>query len=135
MEEFFADAFYWIALANPADQWHKRAKRFDEENSTVPLLTTEEVLTEFLNYFAKSGEHRRKIVGTMCEQILAHPNINVLPQTPETFLRGFALYRQRNDKGYSLTDCISMSLLLERNIKKVLTHDDHFTQEGFTVLL
>jgi predicted nucleic acid-binding protein len=135
MEEFFADAFFWIALANPADQWHKAAKRFDEENSSVFLLTTEEVLTEFLNYFAKSGEHRRRIVGAMCQQILAHPNINVIPQTRETFLRGLALYLQRNDKGYSLTDCISMSLLFERKIEKVLTHDEHFAQEGFTVLL
>jgi predicted nucleic acid-binding protein len=71
----------------------------------------------------------------MCEQILDHPNIGVIPQTHESFLRGLALYRQREDKGYSLTDCISMSWLLERGIQKVLTHDNHFTQEGFTVLL
>ncbi len=91
MEEIFADAFYWIALANPADQWHKTAKQFDEENPTVLLSTTEEVLTEFLNYFAELGEHRRKIVGAMCEQILDHPNIDVIPQMHESFLRGLAL--------------------------------------------
>lgn len=135
MEEIFADAFYWIALANPADQWHTAAKQFNEENPSVLLITTEEVLTEFLNYFAESGERRRRIVGAMCEQVLTHPNITVILQTHESFSQGLDLYRQRDDKGYSLTDCISMSLMREREIQKVLTHDNHFTQEGFTILL
>jgi predicted nucleic acid-binding protein len=35
----------------------------------------------------------------------------------------------------SLTDCISMHAMRERNVSDILTHDDHFPQEGFTVLL
>ncbi len=93
MDEIFADAFYWIALANPADQWHAAAKKFDEDNPDAVLVTTEEVLTEFLNYFAGSGERRRKIVGAMCEQILVHPNITVIAQTHGSFMRGLHLYR------------------------------------------
>jgi uncharacterized protein len=135
MKEVFADAFYWIALANPADQWHKAAKQFNEENPETLLLTTEEVLTEFLNYFAESGKSRRRIVGAMCEQVLVHPNITVVPQTHESFLQGLDLFRRREDKGYSLTDCISMAMMLERGIQEVLTHDSHFKQEGFTILL
>jgi predicted nucleic acid-binding protein len=134
MEEAFADAFYWIALANPTDQWHKAAKRFNSEEPETLLLTTEEVLVEFLNYYAKSGERRRQSVGSMCEQVLIHPNITVIPQTHESFLEGFDLYRKRADKGYSLTDCISMSIMAKRGIENVLTHDVHFQQEGFTIL-
>ena len=135
MEEIFADAFYWIALANPADQWHEAAKRFDEDNPDALLVTTEEILTEFLNYYAEAGARRRRIVGAMCEQVLTHPNITVIPQSHESFLQGLELYRQREDKGYSLTDCISMTLMRERDIQEVLTHDNHFKQEGFTILL
>ena len=135
MEEIFADAFYWIALANPADQWHEAAKRFDEDNPDALLVTTEEILTEFLNYYAEAGARRRRIVGAMCEQVLTHPNITVIPQSHESFLQGLELYRQREDKGYSLTDCISMMLMHEREIQEVLTHDNHFKQEGFTILL
>ena len=135
MNEIFADAFYWIALANPADQWHDAAKRFDEDNADALLVTTEEVLTEFLNYYAEAGTRRRKIVGAMCEQVLAHPNITVFPQSHESFSQGLALFRQREDKGYSLTHCISMTLMRERGIQEVLTHDNHFKQEGFTILL
>jgi predicted nucleic acid-binding protein len=42
--------------------------------------------------------------------------------------------RQRSDKGYSLTDCISMIIMRQMGIAEVLTHDKHFTQEGFSIL-
>jgi predicted nucleic acid-binding protein len=135
MIKVFADAFYWIALANPADQWHTAAQRFDVENPAARLVTTEEVLTEFLNYYAEAGTRRRRIVGAMCEQVLLHPNIFVVPQSSASFSQGLQLYRQRDDKGYSLTDCISMTAMREREIRQVLTHDQHFKQEGFTILL
>ena len=44
-----------------------------------------------------------------------------------------SLYEQRLDKGYSLTDCISMNVMKQLNITEVLSHDKHFTQEGFTI--
>ncbi len=46
-----------------------------------------------------------------------------------------SLYESRLDKGYSLTDCISMTVMRERNISDVLTHDNHFRQEGFKILI
>lgn len=134
MDEIFADAFYWIALANPADQWHDAVKQFDENNSNALLITTEEILTEFLNFYAAAGNHRRRVVGTMCEQILLHPNIVVVSQSHESFSQGLNLYRQREDKGYSLTDCISMVVCQQREIQAVLTNDHHFEQESFTIL-
>ncbi len=134
MNEVFADAFYWIALSNPADQWHTAVKQFDEANPDAALVTTEEVLTEFLNFYAEAGKHRRRIVSAMCEQVLLHPNITVVSQSHEYFLQGFELYRQREDKEYSLTDCISMVVCRERNIQEILTNDHHFEQEGFTIL-
>ena len=59
----------------------------------------------------------------------------VRPQSHQTFLDGLALYKRRPDKGYSLTDCISMEALREEGITEILTHDNHFTQEGFVILL
>jgi len=59
----------------------------------------------------------------------------VRPQTQESFLRGFALYKARSDKRYSLTNCISMHSMRNEGITEILTHDDHFRQEGFTVML
>ena len=38
-------------------------------------------------------------------------------------------------RDYSLTDCISMEAMRQEGISEILTHDSHFTQEGFTIVL
>ena len=135
MGEIFADSFYWIAMANPSDQWHKAAREFSRANEEATLITTDEILVEFLNFFAESGEHMRCVVAQMCQQLMIHPNVVVLPQTRTSFLEGLGLYEKRLDKGYSLTDCVSICAMRQSKVKDVLTHDHHFAQEGFTVLL
>jgi predicted nucleic acid-binding protein len=62
-------------------------------------------------------------------------NVTVLPQSRDGFLTGLNLYAARPDKEYSLTDCISMETMRQEGITDILTHDNHFTQEGFTILL
>jgi uncharacterized protein len=66
--------------------------------------------------------------------ILQNDYVEVIQQNHETFLAGLELYRQRFDKEYSLTDCISMQTMKRLKIFEILTHDRHFTQEGFTIL-
>jgi predicted nucleic acid-binding protein len=133
--EVFADTFYWIALLNPADKWHQDAKTISQARPEYSLLTTEAVLVEMLNYFSASGEGMRRAAAELCDQTMTHANTLVLPQTREVFVRGVDLYKARPDKGYSLTDCVSMVEMRVRNIVDVLTHDRHFTQEGFNLLL
>jgi predicted nucleic acid-binding protein len=58
----------------------------------------------------------------------------MLPHDQDTFLAGLDLYRKRSDKGYSLTDCVSMSAMRQEGISDVLTNDTHFVQEGFRAL-
>ena len=48
MRKVFADTFYWLALANSRDQWHEEAKRLSANLRETALITTEEVLIEFL---------------------------------------------------------------------------------------
>jgi hypothetical protein len=61
--------------------------------------------------------------------------VQIVPQTSTSFLSGLSLYRARLDKGYSLTDCISMQTMRQEGIADVLTNDVHFEQEGFRALL
>ena len=77
----------------------------------------------------------RQISAAYLDDILADPEIVVRPQSHQSFLSGFALFKARPDKGYSLTDAISMEAMREEGLTEVLTHDGHFTQEGFTILL
>jgi predicted nucleic acid-binding protein len=132
--EVFADTFYWIALLNPTDKWHQAAKAFSQTNPDVTLVTTDAVLMELLNYFAEAGDQMRRAAAALCDQTMAHSNTVVLAQMRQTFTGGLELYKARPDKGYSLTDCISMIEMRGRQIRDVLTHDRHFAQEGFNLL-
>lgn len=134
MTSVFADTFYWYGLANRRDQWHTVVLQARASLGDRPLVTTDEVLTEFLA--AMSGDIFLRAAGSLLvKAILIDPTITVLPQTHETFLAGLELYNSRPDKGYSLTDCISMNACHAEGIIEVLTNDHHFTQEGFTILI
>ena len=129
MSDVFGDTFYWIALTDPLDAAHGSASGF-----TGNIVTTEEVLAEYLNFFCASPEHLRRKVAIGVEAILAYPGIRVIPQSHESFRAGLDLYQARPDKGYSLTDCISMQTMRQEGLTEALTNDRHFEQEGFRAL-
>ena len=128
MKAAFADTFYWIALTNPLDAAHSHAQTFRND-----LVTTDEVLTEYLNYFSGSAHLRHK-ASLIVEAAFQDPTIRLIPQSHDSFRVGFALYRARSDKAYSLTDCISMEVMRREALTDVLTNDRHFEQEGFRAL-
>ena len=76
---------------------------------------------------------RRKAV-TRAQRILDDLDVRVVPRSRETLLSGMALYSARPDKGYSLTDCVSMQTMRREGLSRVLTNDRHFEQEGFRAL-
>jgi len=56
MTALFADTFYWIALADSTDSSHQRALSLTEELAGSRIVTTDEVLTEYLTFFAAAPE-------------------------------------------------------------------------------
>jgi predicted nucleic acid-binding protein len=131
----FVDTSYWIARIDPRDQWHVRAREIGSSLADTRLLTTDAVLVELLNFFSAYGSEMRRAAALITRRILADPSLEVVAQSRETFLAGVELYEARLDKGYSLTDCISMRVMRERGLADVLTDDHHFAQEGFVILL
>lgn len=135
MREVFADTSYWIALNDPVDRWHLRARHATDGLGSVLLITTEAVLIEFLNFFAEAGAHRRREAVRAVAQIRASLQVRVIPPGAYPMLAdGIVFYSTREDKGYSLTDCLSMLVMRDREIYQVLTFDAHFAQEGFVTL-
>jgi predicted nucleic acid-binding protein len=135
MRRIFADTLYWVAITHRKDQWHQAALNISRTLAEYHLVTTDEVLTEVLAAFCEAGPILRQRAATLVGKLHQRPTVTVRPQSRQTFLSGLALYEIRPDKGYSLTDCISMILMRQEGITEVLTHDDHFTQEGFVRLL
>ena len=137
MRRVFADTYYWIALLNDKDQGHATVQTVSQTLQGAQIVTTDEVLSEFLAHFSGHGLAVRQVTTHFVESVLSNPDVAVAvrPQSHQTFLEGLALCKARPDKGYSLTDCVSMEAMRQAGISEVLTHDSHFTQEGFVILL
>lgn len=133
MTALFADTFYWIALADSSDSAHRRALEITAAHASSSIVTTDEVLTEYLNYFSTAPEPFRLRAARGIQRLI-ESSVRVIPQSRESFLAGVALYVARPDKNYSLTDCISMQTMRREGLTDVLTNDRHFEQEGFRTL-
>ncbi len=134
-ESVFADALYHIALLVPRDENHEAALAIGESLGAIHLVTSEPVLTETLAHVSGMGPKARAQAVLMVEELRADPSVTIVEQTHGLFQAGLALFVDRLDKGYSLTDCMSMRICRQLGITRVLTHDRHFQQEGFNILL
>lgn len=135
MKLVFADTSYWIALLNPRDQLHGKAVAVSEKLALVRIVTSEMVLTELLNGFSEGGPQVRRAVAKAVDALGKSQNVMVVPQTREQFSSALMRYDQAADKAWSLTDCASFRIMEEKQIEAALTHDRHFVQAGFDVLL
>ena len=132
MQEYFADAWFLIALTNRFDRHHAAARRLETFATRYGVVTHDAVLTEVLAYFSGTGTHNRQRAADTVRHALRQ--FVVEPAGRELFALALDLYEARPDKEYSLVDCMSMVLMKQRGITHVLTNDHHFRQEGFTVL-
>ena len=131
----FLDTAALLALANKRDALHQQAKtersRITAERRTI--LTTEWVLTEFLN--ALQRPPARTLAIQMVEQLHQSKRVQILVAATEDWREGYFLYQSRPDKAWSLVDCISMHLCRRQSIREVFTSDRNFTQAGYRILL
>ena len=118
MKLVFADTLYWGAALHPHDQYRAQAIRAREALGAVRLITTDEVLTELLDGLAERGTHLREAAADAVRKILGDPRVSVHQQSRESFLAGLRFYELRYDKGYSLVDCISMTTMRCRGLRK-----------------
>jgi uncharacterized protein len=61
--------------------------------------------------------------------------VKTIRLTPVLLERGLQRLRERPDKDWPLTDCISFVVMEDEGIREALTGDRHFEQAGFTALL
>ena len=135
MRVSFADTLYWIAMTYRHDNYHEMAAQVSRRLGQCRLLTSELVLGEYLTGMSKHGQYWREQAALRVDGLLRDPNVDVEPQSREGFKAALELYRRRLDKEYSFVDCDGMVLMNRQGIREVLTHDHHFEQEGFTILL
>lgn len=132
--EVFVDSSYLIALEDADDQNHEAARKHWSKvsvhrDASPALTTTSYVVDEVVTFFNVRGSHQKAV--ELGETLLDSASIFLI-HVGEPLLRdGLDLLRQRPDKRYSLTDCISFFVMRERGIASAFAFDRHFEQEGF----
>lgn len=131
----FIDTGYLVAILNPRDGLHDKARalanRWQKKN--LALLTSDAVLIEFANFFARSP--LRPAAHAAVQKIRAARGWTVEGLQPKLLARAERRYGAHLDKEWSLTDCISMELMTDHHAIEVATADKHFTRAGFRTLM
>ena len=128
----FVDTGYLLAALNPRDELYDRAQKWALA-VREPLITTEYVLCELVNSLS-SPQDREKAHAAVAE-ILSGGSWEVVFASQMLFSQGLLLHKQRGDKHWSLTDCLSFVVMQQRGITQALAFDMHFEQAGFQALL
>ena len=135
MRTVFADSGYWIALYDPLDGLHPKARAISAQLGPCRIVTSQMVFVEFLNHMGKGGQRRREEAVAIVTRLANTPSIQVIPQTADQFSFAVTHYSERLDKRWSLTDCSSFVLMESLKISEALAYDRDFEQAGFVALL
>lgn len=135
MATYFADTSFWIGLSSKRDEHHPRAVAWQQfvARTRSTLVTSDAVLLEWLN--AMSDATTRRIAVASCLRVRSDSRIEVVPMEAELLGSALHLYRDRPDKGWSLTDCLSFLVMERRGMTEALTTDRDFEQAGFRALM
>lgn len=128
----FADTFYYLALLSKTDAAHPQAVELARSHR-LRTVTTDWVLTEIGDALANPPDRVR--FAPFVETLRISPFVTIVPFSAELFDRGIALYSERRDKQWPLTDCISFVVMADHGLTDALTGDRHFEQAGFRRLL
>lgn len=131
----FIDTGYLVALLNPNDTLHAQARALAAawQSSNRSVVTTDAVLLELANFFSKS-KLRNSCIAAL-RRIRGASGWSIEPLTSALIDRGETRYAAHPDKNWSLTDCLSMEVMLTRGLLEAATPDHHFAQAGFRVLM
>ena len=135
MTEVFLDAAYAIALSAINDRYHETAVGLAEwlEAEGTRLVTTRAVLLEIGN--ALSKQRYRHAAAELLTALEEDPNVEIISLSDDLYERALQYFRNRQDKEWGITDCISFIVMQDRGLTGALTTDEHFQQAGFRALL
>ena len=128
MNDFvFVDTGAWFASIVPWDANHDQAAKWLAQN-TLPLLTTDSVLSETLTLLRIRGERERAI--WLGERIWSEELAVLYMVNREDQQAGWDVFRRFADKDWSFVDCISKVVMERLEINTAFSFDHHFRQFG-----
>lgn len=139
MVSTFVDTGYLVAIAHERDQWHAAALAARKRLGSTPLVTTDEVLVEFLAAFSSAGRVRRTHSEATGRQngtrYLDVAQCDRRSTVSRVIPRWTGKIRESRGEGVQSGRLRFHECSAGEGITRALTNDHHFEQEGFTVLM
>ncbi|HHT9146362.1 MAG: PIN domain-containing protein [Candidatus Brocadiaceae bacterium] len=130
---FFLGTSYVLALLNPRDTHHNKAKElFFKLRTAQEIWTTEAILIEVGNSLASTN---RSAAVNIINSCYVTANLKVISVDNALFRQAVEFYHTHKDKQWGLTDCISFIVMQYHGLTEAFTTDEHFQQVGFKALL
>lgn len=135
MRQVFADTAALVAFDNRQDAWHAKAVAVSRRLTLAGccFVTTDAILLEVGNTLSRA--QFKTVALRLIETVRRSSHWQCLPVDRPLLDRGLALFRQRPDTDWSLTDCISILVAADLGIEHAFTTDRHFTQAGLEIPL
>lgn len=125
----FVDSSGFIAVLDECDSHHKAASGVWQEalRSREPLLTSNYVVAE------SAAVVQRKYGMTGLRNLLQGllPAVTVAWVSLDEHNTAIAAALSADRRGLSLVDCISFEVMLRLGLRRALTVDQHFAEQGF----
>jgi predicted nucleic acid-binding protein len=131
----FVDTSFFIALLNSNDNDHLQAVTLQTAltSERVHKITSEYVLMELGDGLSRL--RFRPLASQLINLVQQDQSFEIVPASSALFTKSLALFNQRTDKEWGLTDCSSFIIMQEGGLAAALTADHHFQQAGFSALL
>jgi hypothetical protein len=96
------------------------------------MLTSNYILDEIVTLLRVRIGH--KVAVEVGDAIRESSSIEVMWVTPKIEKAAWSLFKERQDRDFSLTDCTSFIIMKLRDVNHSFTYDNHFSQMGFKVV-
>ncbi len=135
MKPVFLDASGLIAVANTDDQWHDQAEAVwrDLLDQNASMTTTSLVLFELGDGLARID--LRPLAIELYDRLRRSPRVQIVFVSSEQAAAAWELFRDRPDKTWGVTDCVSFVVMNQLGIEGAFSLDRHFEQAGFRRLI
>jgi predicted nucleic acid-binding protein len=134
----FVDTSFLVARFHKDDRGHAKAIRFMGELAAGPanryrLVTSEYVFDETVTTL-HAVARRHELAVDAGNAIRGSRTMKLMEIDRAVVEAAWELFKERHDKRWSFTDCVSFTLMRSLDIRCALSFDDNFKQAGFATL-
>jgi predicted nucleic acid-binding protein len=131
VKPLFVDTSGWYDLLFSGSPKHDEIVKLMRAPGAI-FVTSTYVLDELVALLLTRGDHATAARAGLHIRSAAEVRVEHPDATEE--LRAWALFLERPDKTYTLTDCLSFVIMRRLRIETAIATDEHFRQEGFVTL-